>query len=94
MFLVAACFMFFLIFLEFLQTRKLLQRMNSHQRRQFVGEVSPVDIGRASPISARVMAGLSGVEIGPSFGALRQRQGGIYDKWLVARTAIPVLMLT
>lgn len=85
--------MFLLIFFEFLQTRRLFRRMNSHQRREFVGEASPLDRGRASPMSSRVMA-LSGVEIGASFGTLQQRQGGIYDKWLVARTVIPALALS
>lgn len=92
LFLAGCLLMFLLIGFEYLQTRRLFRRMNSQQRREFVAQPSR---GRsASNATSVVTVGrLQHNEAEPRFGALQQRQGGIYDKWLIARTFIPFLAL-
>lgn len=95
MFLAGANFMFLLIFFEYLQTRRLFRRMNSQQRRDYVQQ--PTQAGHArseSTATSIISVGRVPSQAGSHFGALQQRQGGIYDRWLVARTSICVIALT
>lgn len=117
--------MFLLIFVEYLQTRRLFRRMNSQQRRDYVRQPSfpsvsdsghhhghhhhhpssnyhaghpqqPYTHGRSGSTATSVIttAGRPPSATGSHFGALQQRQGGIYDRWLVARTTLCVIALT
>lgn len=86
--------MFILLGFEYLQTRRLFRRMNSQQRREFVQQPSQPGRGRsASNATSVITAGRLHNDAGSRFGALQQRQGGIYDKWLIARTFIPFVAL-
>lgn len=114
-FLLGANIMFLLIFVEYLQTRRLFRRMNSQQRRDYVRQPSfpsvsdsghhhhhpghlqqPYTHGRSGSTATSVIttAGRPLSATGSHFGALQQRQGGIYDRWLVARTTLCVIALT
>lgn len=90
--------MLLLIVLEYIQTRRLFRRMNSQQRKEFLHEPSLF-----VPPHNRSLSNATSVMTAPRprtadddsehFGALQQRQGGIYDKYLIARTFIPFLAL-
>lgn len=115
--------MFLLIFVEYLQTRRLFRRMNSQQRRDYVRQPSFPSVsdsghhgqqqhhqlhhhhGLPQPLHTHGRSGSTATSIvttagrpqsatGSHFGALQQRQGGIYDRWLVARTTLCVIALT
>lgn len=88
--------MFLLIFIEYLQTRRLFRRMNSHQRRAYVQQPALRNHARSGSVATSVITsgGRPASATGSHFGALQQRQGGIYDRWLVARTSLCVIALT
>lgn len=88
--------MFLLIFVEYLQTRRLFRRMNSQQRRDYIKQPSQASHHARSGSTATsvITVGRAPSPTGSHFGALQQRQGGIYDRWLVARTSICVIALT
>lgn len=95
-FLAFACIMFVLIFIEYFQTRRLLRRMDSRQRREYTWQPSdgPIRHGRSgSSVTSVVTMGRARADSGAHFGALQQREGGIYDKYLIIRTLIPLLAL-
>lgn len=84
------------MFVEYFQTRRLFRRMNSQQRRDYTRQPSPVKsrTRSRSDSTATSMITVGRVPTGEHFGALAQRQGGIYDKYLIARTFIPCLALS
>lgn len=84
---------FFVIFIEYFQTRRLFRRMNSQQRRDYERQPSPVKSRTRSDSTATSMITVGRAPSSEHFGALAQRQGGIYDKYLIARTFIPCLAL-
>ncbi|KAJ4391693.1 hypothetical protein N0V93_005313 [Gnomoniopsis smithogilvyi] len=84
---------FFLMFIEYFQTRRLFRRMNSQQRRDYERQPSPVKNRSRSDSTATSMITVGRVPTSKHFGALAQRKGGIYDKYLIARTFIPCVAL-
>lgn len=88
--------MFLLIFLEYIQTRRMFRRMNSQQRKDYLDEPSFVahhTRSLSNATSVMTMARRQTNDDSEHFGALQQRQGGIYDKYLIARTFIPFMAL-
>lgn len=88
--------MFLLIFLEYIQTRRMFRRMNSQQRKDYLHEPSFVPSHNrtlSNATSVMTMARRPVEDESEHFGALQQRQGGIYDKYLIARTFIPFVAL-
>lgn len=81
------------MFVEYFQTRRLFRRMNSQQRREYERQPSPVKSRARSDSNATSMITVGRVPTSEHFGALAQRQGGIYDKYLIARTFIPCVAL-
>lgn len=82
------------MFVEYFQTRRLFRRMNSQQRRDYERQPSPVKRSRTrSDSTATSMITVGRAPTSEHFGALAQRQGGIYDKYLIARTFIPCVAL-
>lgn len=67
--------------------------MNSQQRREYERQPSPVKSRARSDSNATSMITVGRVPTSEHFGALAQRQGGIYDKYLIARTFIPCVAL-
>lgn len=87
--------MFLLILLEYIQTRRMFRRMNSQQRKDYLHEPSFVPQHNRSLSNTTVLTKPRPRTADDSehFGALQQRQGGIYDKYLIARTFIPFIAL-
>lgn len=81
------------MFIEYFQTRRLFRRMNSQQRREYERQPSPINCRTRSNSTATSMITVGRVSTSEHFGALAQRQGGIYDKYLIARTFIPCIAL-
>lgn len=82
------------MFVEYFQTRRLFRRMNTQQLRDYTRQPSPVKGRTRSDSTATSMITVGRVPTSEHFGALAQRQGGIYDKYLIARTFIPCLALS
>ncbi|PSR83193.1 hypothetical protein BD289DRAFT_289567 [Coniella lustricola] len=91
-FLLVALFMFFIIFVEYIQTRLLFRRMNREQRREYTWQPSD-DISNRSRSTSISTSTTLRADTGSNFGALQQREGGIYDKYLILRTFIPLFLL-
>lgn len=89
--------MFLLILLEYVQTRRMFRRMNSQQRKEYLHEPGFVVPGHdrtlSNATSVVTMARRPAEDDAEHFGALRQREGGIYDKYLIARAFIPFIAL-
>lgn len=86
--------MFVLILIEFFQTRRLLRRMNSQQRRDYLHQPPTSSHNRSSSTPASfVTVGRVHTGTEQPFGTLQQRQGGINDNYLIARTFVPALAL-
>lgn len=81
------------MFIEYFQTRRLFRRMNSQQRRDYERQPSPVKGRTRSNSAATSTLTVGRPSTSEHFGALAQRQGGIYDKYLIARTFIPCMAL-
>lgn len=67
--------------------------MNSQQRRDYERQPSPIKGRTRSNSTATSMMTVGRIPTSEHFGALAQRQGGIYDKYLIARTFIPCIAL-
>ncbi|KAF3769735.1 hypothetical protein M406DRAFT_66208 [Cryphonectria parasitica EP155] len=96
-FLIVADSMMFLILIEYLQTHLLLRRMNHQQRRDYVCQASdiPTPHSRSDSEGTSIFTTSRSRSLpGSHFGALQQREGGIYDKYLIVRTFTPLLMLS
>lgn len=91
-------FMFLLILLEYIQTRRMFRRMNTQQRKEYLHEPSFVNHHTRSLSNATSIITMARRQTNDDssehFGALQQRQGGIYDKYLIARTFIPFMALS
>lgn len=98
LFCAGSLFWFALMFIEFFQTRRLLRRMNSQQRRDWERQPSPETTkahrGRSHSTSTSVVTVGRSMTNGEHFGALGQTKGGIYDRFLIARTFLPCLALS
>ncbi|CAN8096792.1 unnamed protein product [Discula destructiva] len=96
LFCAGGLFSFFLIFIEYFQTRRLFRRMNSQQRHEWERQPSPTESRDhlSSSASSVHIIGRVPTKGGEHFGALAQRQGGIYDKYLIVRTFLPCLALS
>lgn len=84
--------MFLAIFIEYIQTRLLFRRMNREQRREYTWQPSDDISNRSRSTSISTSVTLR-ADQGSNFGALQQREGGIYDKYLILRTFIPLFLL-
>lgn len=96
LFCAGSLFWFLLMFIEFFQTRRLFRRMNSHQRCEWERQPNLDTKGRARSHSTATSMNTVGRSMtsGEHFGRLAQPKGGIYDRFLIARTFVPCLMLS